>query len=61
MNLVFARLLSGPSLKDWSALVSHFHNFTLHESNNQILWRWTAHGQFTINSLYKWLRVWWCT
>lgn len=47
--------MNDPALSDSRDLVSQFANVSLSESMDQILWRWTSHGQFTVNSLYKWL------
>ena len=49
INLEFARQLHGDYLIEWCSLVNQYSSFSLTNIPDQILWRWTPHGNFTVH------------
>ena len=54
-RIEFSRQLVGVYHTEWCALLSQFHNFQLSSHNDQIVWRWSSTGRFSVHSLYTWL------
>ena len=55
IQIKFSRQLVGVYHREWCALLQQFQHFQLTNVNDQIVWRWTSHGRFTVHSLYTWL------
>ena len=55
LHLEFCRQLVSVYHTEWCALLSQFHNFQLNSNNDQIVWRWSRTGRFSVHSLYSWL------
>lgn len=54
LSITFSRQLTGILLVEWNNLRNNI-SFTPTDAPDLITWRWTTNGQFTVNSLYKWL------
>ena len=55
LNIQLARQLTETYLTEWIALVNRLSLVRLTHTVDQISWRWTPNGIFTVNSLYKFL------
>lgn len=52
LEIEFSRQLVWFYHKEWCELLQLCHNFKLHDHDNQILWRWSESGKYTVHSMY---------
>jgi hypothetical protein len=55
LQIALCRQLVSDYHTEWCALVTQFHDFHLSSTNDQLVWRWTSSGRFSVHSLYAWL------